>query len=280
MTPTANPSFSGETEECLEDFVAEYDLFGRAFDLSKEQKLRYLHYFLKGDAKRFYLSEQEPFASSYADAVSRICAEYYSAIYQSQAQNTLGSLRIATYVANGKTEQDALVETYWTVAKVSKFLPPLHQGQAHRMEYLRGAVVGDSWACQPLSRIATARLGFQHLYGEFQSALSSHDEANRAVLQNSVVTTKPATTTSETRDVLYGGQRWYATNPAVKDGNVAGEPSGRLNALSLMGCFTFDKPDHAAKDCPAPNNGSNQDSRRQQYFYKRNAKRAAVTTVL
>lgn len=37
---------------------------------------------------------------------------------------------------------------------------------------------------------------------------------------------------------------------------AAGKTASRFNPLSLMGCFNCDKPDHAAKDCPAPHNGA------------------------
>lgn len=75
---------------------------------------------------------------------------------------------MASFVSKGMTEQEALVETYRTVAKASKLLPPSHPGEAHRVNYLRGAVVGYFWAREPLSRIPTARLVFQQLYGELQ----------------------------------------------------------------------------------------------------------------
>lgn len=272
--------FSGDARECLDDFVADYNLAGRDFGLSPEQKLRYLHNLLRGDAKRFYLSELEPFATSYVDAVARIRAEYHSAVHQSQAQNTLSSLRMASFVANGMTEQDALAETYRTIARTAKLLPPSHQGEAHRVNYLRGAVVGYPWATEPLSRIPTARLGFQQLYGELQSTLFLCEEAKRAVLQDSAINAKPVAASSGAMDVLYGGQRWYATNPKDKGGYGSGKPSGRFNPLSVMGCFNCDKPNHSAKDCPEPYNGAKQDARRQEYQAKRSAKRAAVVQVM
>lgn len=248
--------FSGDAQECLDDYVAEYDLVGRDFGLSREQKLRYSHNLLRGDAKRYYLSELEPSAASYADAVRSIRSEYHSAIHQSQAQNTLSSLRKSNFVAEGMTEEKALMETYKTVAKVSKLLPISHKGEAHRINYLRGAVVGYSWATEPLSRIPTAQLGFQQLYGELQSALFLSTEAKRALVQDGAVTAKPVATSSGTLDVLYEGQRWYANNPKGKMDRAAGKTASRFNPLSFMGCFNCDKPDHAAKDCPAPHNGA------------------------
>lgn len=99
--------FSGE----IKGFLDEYDFVGHEFGLSEEQKLRYLHNLLSGDAKRFNLSEMEPLASFFVDGVTRIRAEYHSAVHQRQAQRTLGSLRLANYIAKGMPEQEALEPT-------------------------------------------------------------------------------------------------------------------------------------------------------------------------
>ncbi|KAK1865852.1 hypothetical protein I4F81_008375 [Pyropia yezoensis] len=88
---------------------------------------------------------------------------------------------------------------------------------------------------------------------------------DRAVLQDSAITAKPVAASSGAMDVLYGGQRWYATNPKDKGGYGSGKPSRRFNPLSVMGCFNCDKPNHSAKDCPEPYNGAKQDARRQEY---------------
>ncbi|KAK1862676.1 hypothetical protein I4F81_005244 [Pyropia yezoensis] len=107
----------------------------------------------------------------------------------------------------------------------------------------------------------------------------NHAES-RAVLQDSAINAKPVAASSGAMDVLYGGQRWYATNPKDKGGYGSGKPSGRFNPLSVMGCFNCDKPNHSAKDCPEPYNGAKQDARRQEYQAKRSAKRAAVVQVM
>lgn len=77
---------------------------------------------------------------------------------------------MTNYVVKGMSEEDALMGTYRTVAKVSKLLPSSHQGEVHRVYFLRGTDVGYSWASAPWSRIPTAREGFQKLYGELQSS--------------------------------------------------------------------------------------------------------------
>lgn len=272
--------FSGDGKECLDDYVAEYDLVGRAYRLSQDQKLRFFHNLLRGDAERFYLAEVEPTVKSYQEAVARIRAEYHSAVHQNQTQNVLESLRMATFVSEGMSEQDALAKTYKTVANTSKLLPASHMGDVHPVRYLKGAVVGYAWASEPLSQIPTSALGFQQLYGELQSALFMSNEAKRVVLQDSVTGVTPASGSYTALDVLYGGQRWYAKTPKGSGDRAASKAVARFNPLSLMGCFNCDKPDHAAKDCPAPFDVAKRDARRREYQLKRNAKRAAIADVL
>lgn len=100
------------------------------------------------------------------------------------------------------------------------------------------------------------------------------------MLQDSAVSAKPEAADFGTLHVLYGGQRWYANNPTGKGDHVADKAPSRYKPLSVMGCFNCDKPDHGAKDWPAPYNGSKQETRRQDYQVRRDAKRAAVAQVL
>lgn len=216
--------------------------------LCQEQKLRYFLNFLRGNSKRYYLSELEPHVTLYADAVKCIPSEYHSAVHQSQAQNTLGSLRMANLVAKGLYEKEALMETYRTVAKVSRLLPSSHQREAHRVHFLRIAVVGYSCSTAPLSRTPTAQLCFQQLYGELQSAFFLSEEARHAVIQNSAVSAQTTAISSETMDVLCSGLCWYANNPKGKGDRDGGNASIRFNPLSLMGSFNCYKPDLAAKN--------------------------------
>lgn len=64
-----------------------------------------------------------------------------------------------------------------------------------------------------------------------------------------MVAAKPAMTTSEIMEDLYGGQRWCANDRTVRDGYRAVKPSRKFIPLSVIEYFNCDKVDHAAKDC-------------------------------
>lgn len=63
----------------------------------------------------------------------------------------------------GKSEMEALVAVYTSIVKLAPHLPVTHRGDAHKLEFLRSAVVGRVWAVEPLSSIATNGLSFQQL---------------------------------------------------------------------------------------------------------------------
>lgn len=276
--------FGGELTECWDDFVAEYDLVGRDYGLSASQKRQLLHNLLRGDAKRFFLTEVDPVVVTYIDAVARVRDEYHSQVRRHQAKNFLTSLRMRAFELKGMTLEEALTETYNAVMKTGKLLPDSHRGEAHRVEFLRRAVVGYEWATQPLSRISTHPLGFQALYGELQSALFLHQEARRAAVQDGMVDVKspPA---DKMPSVLFQGQGRYAVRHSGLGSTGGGgksmaTPPRRFDTLSVAGCFNCDDRSHTIRSCPHPVNAAKAARNRVAYLAKRKDARPIVGQVL
>ncbi|GAB0493903.1 hypothetical protein MMPV_005190 [Pyropia vietnamensis] len=158
--------FSGDLGESWNEYVAEYQQVARDYELTASQKLQYMHNLLRGDAKRFFLDRVHGTAATFAQAVDMVSAEYNSIVPQDRVKNYLSGLRLSSFVKDGTT---------WR----RKCLAPTRR--AYKVEFLRNAVVGNSWATEPLSRIATHCLTFQQLYGELEAALHLHNEACLAV---------------------------------------------------------------------------------------------------
>lgn len=163
------------------EFVAEYQQVARDYDLNQQQGLQYLHNLLRGDAKRFFRDKVQPYAATFNQAVDSVNAEYNSIVRQNRVKNYLTSYRMSTLLAESKTETAALEQTYKTITKLAFQVPRAYQGDEHKVEFLRKAVVGSPWATEPLSRIATNQLTFQQLYGELEAALHLHKDARLAV---------------------------------------------------------------------------------------------------
>lgn len=272
--------FSGDPNECLDDFVADYELVCRDYGLSPMQMLRYIYNLLRDDAKRFYLNELVHSVNSYDLMVMRLRNEYHSDVRQSQARNKLASLRMVAFESKGMSVEQALTATYQAVLTGSKLLPPSHSGEVFRVEYLRDAVVGYEWATEPLSRVSTHKLGFQKLYGELQAALFQHQEAKRARLQDAASGRTTQTDGGNEVSAFYQGQGRYERKHVGVGNRAVEKPTGRFNPLSIMGCFNCDNPKHTINDCPLPRDVARAALKRLEYLSKRKAGRGATAQVL
>lgn len=252
--------FSGDIGECWHEFVDDYNQVSRDYKLSATQKLQYLHNILRNDASRFFLDRVQPYANTYVQAVDMIDKEYNSPVRQTRVKNYLSSLRVSTFVEEGTEISQALAKIYKTILKMSRQVPRTFQGDAHRIEFLRHAVIGFPWAHDPLSRIASHQLGFQQLYGELEAALQLDKEARL------IMSRDEAARSSKSADpigVNYAGQARYnrsQRNP---------RPTQRKDPLLISGCFNCDDPNHLIKDCPKPKNIAKATARRLEYYKKK-----------
>lgn len=109
------------------------------------------------------------------EAVLRMSEEYNSHVRQTAVKNKLTSLRMGT-LRSRKREMAVLFNVHATIAQLAPQLPTTHRGDSHKVDVLRAAVVGTSWAIEPMSRIATGQLGFQQLFNELIASLQRHAE--------------------------------------------------------------------------------------------------------
>lgn len=276
----SSSKFSGDPNECLDDFVADYELVCRDYGLSRMQMLRYFYNLLSGDAKRFYLNELVHVVDTYDSMVMRLRNEYHSDVRQSQARNKLASLRMKAFESKGMSVEAALTSTYQAVLTGSKLLPPSHSGEVFRVEYLRDAVVGYDWATEPLSRVSTHKLGFQKLYGELQAALFQHQEAKRARIQDAASGVVTKMDDDNEVSTFYQGQGRYERKHVGVGNRAVQQSTGRFNPLSIMGCFNCDNPKHTINDCPLPRDVARAALKRLEYLSKRKAGRGATAQVL
>ena len=160
-----NDKFTGDIGESWNKHVAEYQQVARDYNMNATQKLQYLHNIMGGGAKRFYLNVAMPNVNTYNHAIDLIGQEYNSVVPQNRVKNVLNQIRLQEKLGDNQDEGEALAKVYKIITKLSAQVPPSHWGNAHKIEFLRNAVVGCEWAAEPLSRIATHNLSFQQLYG-------------------------------------------------------------------------------------------------------------------
>jgi len=264
--------FGGTKDQWWPDFVSTYNLVCRDYALSPRLKLQFLHNLLTGAAKVFLLDKVLPVASTYEDAVDHVHREYHPVVQQEQMKNDLSNLRVSYLVGKGMTVDLALVEVYKRVSSRSRMVPAAYQGEEHRVAFLRGAVIGYTWAAEPLSRIATHNLSFQQLYAELSSSLSLSRESANAVARDRILSGS-GSVADDSADIMFQGQGQYSMrNHGV--GNRAGAIQGattapRFDPLTIMGCFNCDDPKHTINNCPKPKNTLKAAKRRAEYLLKR-----------
>ena len=264
--------FGGTKDQWWPDFVSTYNLVCCDYALSPRLKLQYLHNLLTGAAKVFLLDKVLPVASTYEDAVDHVHREYHPVVQQKQMKNDLSNLRLSYLVGKGMTVDLALVQVYKRVSSRSRMVPAAYQGEEHRVAFLRGAVIGCTWATEPLSRIDTHNLSFQQLYTELSSSLSLCRESANSVARDRILSGS-GSVVDDTADNMFQGQGQYSMrNQGV--GNRAGAIRGASTAphfdpLTIMGCFNCDDPKHTINNCPKPKNTLKAAKRRAEYLLKR-----------
>lgn len=138
------------------------------YNLTPPQKLKYMQNIVTKDAQRFYIDKLKAYANISEQAVNLIGEKYNAPVRQARVKNFLNSLRVHYDIGDKVDGATALEKVYKLILKLSRQVPASHRGDAHRIEFLRSAVIGYNWYREPLSRVATNDLSFQQLYGELQ----------------------------------------------------------------------------------------------------------------
>ena len=180
-------------------------------------------------------------------------SEYNSAVRQSRVKNYLNTLRVTSFVAQRTEMSAALAKVCKSIIHLSRQAPRSHQGDAHKVEFLRNAVVGTPWSSEPLSRVATHDLTFQQLYTELEAALQLDKESKLAILRYRAQLGQGASSSDDNAGIMYTGQgRYFSTpssfryrrgttpfqsSPNRQSTNTRVAENRSSNPLSVSGCF-------------------------------------------
>ncbi|KAK1863864.1 hypothetical protein I4F81_006418 [Pyropia yezoensis] len=182
---------SGNLGESWSEDVTEYQQVARDYDLTA------CSICTTGCA-----STQRASSQTECTAVDMVGAEYNSIVRQDRVKNYLPGLRLSAFVKDGTDILATLEKTYKTISELAPQVPRSHHGESYKFEFLRNAVVGNTWATEPLSRI---------LYGELEAAIHLHNEARLGIMHDEVAQ-GPRTREDKVAGILFAGQGRYVRN--------------------------------------------------------------------
>jgi hypothetical protein len=169
--------YSGEMSECLSEKLSHYVTAADDYELTNEQRLRFLHNIFTGESLRFYDLNVKGKYTTFSTAVAAMEAEFNSPTRQNRAKNYLKTIRISKVQATERlSTTDALDRIGKLITSMLPQCPRSHRSEAHKVEFLYQAVVGESWASAPLSRASGIDSDFQTLFTALHASLHQHHE--------------------------------------------------------------------------------------------------------
>ena len=268
--------FSGRIDENIAEYLSNYECIAIDYNLSEADKYRFLHNLFRGDAKRFFLDKIKPFVRSYNEAVKRMNQEFNSATKQEKILTQLRSLRITKLISSTTSASTALDTIYQTITKLTPQAPPSHRHDAHMLEFLRKAVIGQKWAGDALKRAAPDKLSFHQLYVNLEAALQHHLEEVAANNMDRL------TIETETRDdncgygipgIHFTGQARYGRDPKhfrSRHRNHNGQYHDKRRQRDII-CWNCGENGHVvgSLSCKKPVNHTRVMAKRVDYYNKK-----------
>lgn len=81
--------------------------------------------------------------------------EYNSQVRHTRMDNFLNRLKVRDFVTEKTDDVMDLTRVYKLILKVSRQVPSSHRGDAHRIDFLRRAIMGADWFREPFCLVGT-----------------------------------------------------------------------------------------------------------------------------
>lgn len=223
--------YGGNDDEDLLEFLMTYETAAHDYDMTEEQKCRYVHNIFKEEALRHYNANVRDEASSYIEAKRLMLSHFNSPDVQARVKNELRTLKFQTFVTQNGTKAKALSAIASYIANRSRKCPPSYSHETHRVEFMKNALIKEAWA-KPILMEITDSTKFQQLYTKLANALQFHEESEG----------------NSTNADSYDGQKPLIFFTQPKYGR---EISGKLFSgyNNDKKCWNCDRPGHRHTQC-------------------------------
>lgn len=235
--------FSGNIYENWKSYLSEYLNACSDYSVPIEKRVQFMYHILREDARNFFDEKIQGRIFSFGEACNLMDREYNSYTRQSRIRNELSRLRIATTKGSEDDDIEALQHIHSKISKLYLLGPPAYRTESHKIDYLRNAVIGTTWAAGPLSRMSTTCMTYQELYAQLESSIQNEKDTKQALAVDHAARLVPKTSTPGEQfgsedtpipGVMFAGQARYGRHPDVKSRQ----------------CFNCGSTAHLIKDCP------------------------------
>ena len=142
----SSSKFAGCIEENWKHFLNEYMNACEDYGVPTDKKVQYLYHVLRDDARLFYDSKIRNIVHNFNEACSLMNTEHKSVARQNRIRTQLSRLRVSNHITTGVTASDALECVHRKITKLYLLGPIAYRTEAHKIDYLRSAVICMSWA--------------------------------------------------------------------------------------------------------------------------------------
>lgn len=125
--------YGGSDEEDLFEHLMTYDTIAEDYEMSEDQKLRYVHNIFKKEASRYYNSNVKPIAQSYQECKTLMLLHFNSPDVQSRIKNELRTLNFENFVETEGSRAKELSKLATTITNKSKKCPTAYRSEPHRV---------------------------------------------------------------------------------------------------------------------------------------------------
>ncbi len=198
--------YGGGLDEDWVEVCLEYETTSELYDLTEDQKLRYIANVLKGDALRFYSEKIKTNATSYNEAKAMILNKFNGKARQTQTKIKLQGFRFSQFLNNDTTPKQALTQLSSKIRKLFPQTPASWHSEDNKTEILETAVLDQTWAEGPIGRQAENSMDYEIFYSALANSLQVHTRKASLASSSSVVTQKG-------NSGIFFNQEQYAFNP-------------------------------------------------------------------
>jgi hypothetical protein len=168
--------FTDVIDQSLSEFLGEYVQACNSVGVPRNQRLQHLHNLLGGEEKRFYNREIHDNYQSFEEAAAVLGKEYSSFPRPKLILAHLEDLRIQPLMTRRMTKSEALHHVWQEITRHGAQCPRSHRSDENKVVMLRTAVIGNSWARDPISRAATSPTTWHALDTQLEAVIQIEKE--------------------------------------------------------------------------------------------------------